>query len=74
MCVDFKYMNRASPNDDFLLPIMIYLWTILPRIPYNYSLMNFQGTTKLRWWRKTTRRPLSSHYGEPFITKLCLSC
>jgi len=20
MCVDFKYMNRVSPNDDFLLP------------------------------------------------------
>ena len=72
MCVDYKYLNRASPKDNFSLP---HIDTLVDNTTKNFrfhSWMVFSDIIKFGWLLKIERRLLLLPCGERFVIKSCL--
>ena len=71
MCVDFKYLNKAGPKDDFPLPHIDVLVNNIAGHALLSLWMDFQGIIRLRWLQKIWKKPPLLLHGGHIATRSC---
>ncbi|GJU28196.1 hypothetical protein Tco_1166817 [Tanacetum coccineum] len=73
VCVDFKDLNKACPNDGYPLPEIDWKVKSLCGYPFKCFLDAYKGTTKSKWQRRMKKKQHSSQAKGYFVTQRCRS-
>ena len=71
VCVDFRDLNKASPEDDFPLPHIDMLVDSTAGHPMLSFMDGFSGYNQISWLQRMWRRLPSSLNGVLIATGLC---